>query len=396
MRQGIFLLGCICCLFITNTTSQYLGIGMVGLASYGILICLFLQYLFFDFKKVLQREFRLELYVIIVFILYSSLKLIDNQIEAIQSAFFFLVIPMMTSIIVRIQSVLTKNKIIKIILAFFLINCFIAIMERIFTVNIFPYKEEILNIYINQKKWEFRSSALLGHPLKNALCTATILGFILISNFSNRYKVLCLVLGALSLLCFNARGAILITAIISLYNLYLMYKRSGQVRPTITLLNVFFISLFLFSFYYLVTETSLGGRLYNAQLIDGSAKTRLQVFDSFLYIKNYDLWIGNPSLYEHITFKLGAAGIENSYIVLILYYGILFGIPIIILLISYIIKFIKRYRFSDRVTIICSFLVIGSMNNSLAGATPWIVLILCMQTFPYLQKSVKRTRLRFS
>lgn len=90
MKNLILYIGCFLCLFITTTTAPYLGIKSVGIFSYGILIILFFYSLFFNFRFFKKRNFKIEWYIIIVFLLYGLIKLVDDDIESVQSSFFFL------------------------------------------------------------------------------------------------------------------------------------------------------------------------------------------------------------------------------------------------------------------------------------------------------------------
>lgn len=79
--------------------------------------------------------------------------------------------------------------------------------------------------------------------------------------------------------------------------------------------------------------------------------------------------------------KLGAAGVENSYIVLVIQYGIPLFLVIVILYYNLIKRFLRHYTLFNKFIILTSFLVVGSANNALAGFAPWGFLILCFYTF---------------
>lgn len=388
MKNLILYIGCLLCLFITTTTAPYLGIKSVGTFSYGILIILFLFSLFFNFRFFKKRNFTIEWYIIIVFLLYSLIKLVDNDIESVQYSFFYLAVPMMISMLLQIQSVQTKQKIAKIVLFFFVLECMLAIYERITYTNTFE-----LNITditsIDFESWSFRSTAFLGHPLNNALCVSIIMGTILVSNINEKYKFIYLIIGLLSILCFNARGATMVMIFVILYYIYLSYKKYGhQIYYKVLLVLVSIIGAIFF--YYIITSTSLGGRLMNYdKIIDGSAQARLDVFEAFNYFSGNDFLFGNQSLYVPIMEKLAQGGIENSYIVIILNFGIIIGVPVIILLILYVFNKLKGFILSKKIIVICSFLIIGSTNNGLADMAPWVFYILSINTLPYINYGFK-------
>lgn len=388
MKNILLFLGVLLCLFITTSTASYIGITSVGLSSYGLLIVLFFYSLFFDYKYFKRRNFKIESTIMILFILFGIIKISMEDYDSLQSAFFFLAVPMMISMLIQIQSIQTKQKIAYIILLFFILECLLAIYERIKFTNIFDdYTTDITALSFEE--WTFRSTSFLGFPLNNAFCVSTIMGSILISKVTERVKLIFVGVGLLSILCFNARAATIIMCFVILYYLFLSYKKYGHKNYYKVLLIL--ISLIgIYSFYYLITETSFGGRLTNYdKVIDGSAQARLEVFAAFDYFSGYDFLFGNQSLYLPIMNKLGQGGIENGYIVIILRYGIIFGLPIIILLILYFFQRLKNFTFPNKIIMFCSFLIIGSSNNGLADITPWVIFILSINTLPYINYGFK-------
>lgn len=229
--------------------------------------------------------------------------------------FFFLAVPMMISMLVQIQSVQTKQKIAKIVLFFFVIESILAIYERITNTNTFELNiiDDITSI--DFESWSFRSTSFLGHPLNNALCVSIMMGTILVSKINEKYKFIFLIIGFLGILSFNARGATLVMSFIIIYYFYLSYKKYGRqiyYKTLLVLASIIGVSFF----YYIITSTSLGGRLMNNdKIIDGSAQARLDVFEAFNYFSGKDFLFGNQSLYVPIMEKLAQGGIENSYIV---------------------------------------------------------------------------------
>ena len=389
MKNLILYIGCFLCLFITTTTAPYLGIKTVGIFSYGILIILFFYSLFFNFRFFKKRNFKIEWYIIIVFLLYGLIKLVDDDIQSLQSSFFFLAVPMMISMLVQIQSVQTKQKIAKIVLFFFVIESILAIYERITYTNTFELDiiDDITSI--DFESWSFRSTSFLGHPLNNALCVSIMMGTILVSKINEKYKFIFLIIGFLGILSFNARGATLVMSFIIIYYFYLSYKKYGRqiyYKTLLVLASIIGVSFF----YYIITSTSLGGRLMNYdKIIDGSAQARLDVFEAFNYFSGNDFLFGNQSLYVPIMEKLAQGGIENSYIVIILKFGIIIGVPVIILLISYVFNKLKGFILSKKIILVFSFLIIGSTNNGLADITPWVIFILSINTLPYINYGFK-------
>jgi hypothetical protein len=396
MKNIILYLGILTCLFITPSTSKFLDVSKVGTYSYGISLLLLLSVLLTRPDKLMRISLEKEYLVCSVFFLYFFLQIFGRDYENIKNGFFFMIAPILVSILVSTQNVSVKRYIVYLVLLFFFAECGLALYERYFEVNIFPYEENDSAVIGNVDSWMFRSSAFLGHPLNNALAISIIMGFIFVSNFSDFFKSISISIGFVSLLCFNARGAIIIWCFIILYYYWkkIQYSR-------VQLYKLFFLFLapvILFSIYYVMFHTILGGRLVNEEkILDGSALTRLDVFSSFNYISAFDLLLGNSDNYKIIMDKLGAGGIENSYVVIIVNYGIIVGILLIIALFNLVVRYLGDYRETwMRLIIIMSFVLIGSLNNSLAINTPWNIFLICANVFPFLriyesEKSYKLT-----
>jgi hypothetical protein len=337
-----------------------------------------------------------RLIVVGVIILFFKL-LIDHNDPIYKSVIQLLIVPALLLIFLN-RLTLSKNKILyKTMLFFFVIECSLALYERIMMIHIFYYDKGL----DSTEDWAFRSRSLLGDPLNNAMIVTTILSFILSSNrVKTINKIIFFVLGYISLFCFNARGAIIVSTVIMLP--YLLFKTSQQrlfkenKAASIISIFIFFGLLFI-----LIFSSDLGGRIvHNDKLIDGSAQTRLKVFEFSRYIDTMDLFIGNSGNTLLLMKKLGAGGIENGVIAMIIYYGIIFTIPILLLLFFFQYDMLKKYTRFERCLILAVFYLIGLMNPNLIHPEQWIIFIFsyfAFRSFPYLddQKFSKKIKLNF-
>ena len=365
-------------MFLSTSVAAKIGIMQVGTFSSIILVILFFIKLLNDTKNKLFVTFKEQFNIVLLGLFIIIIKIALGQAEQINIVIFLFIVPMFISVLIGTQNRYNKKIIKNLILFFFIAECFLAIFERILTINIFDYVERMDGI--NIEDWGFRSSAFLGHPLTNALCVSIILGFILISTMKISLKLFYMILGFISLLCFNARAAILIWILLgSIYLISLISNKKTKQKVAISI-TLFFISVVYF-LYELIVNYGFGGRIVNEKINDGSSQTRLDVFDSFLYIKDTDLWFGNANNYIPIMKKLGAAGVENSYVVLVIQYGIPLFVVIVILYYNLIKRFLTHYTLFNKLIILSSFLVVGSANNALVGIAPWGFLILCIYTF---------------
>jgi hypothetical protein len=191
-------------------------------------------------------------------------------------------------------------------------------------------------------------------------------------------------------LCFNAKAAIILWTVLIII---LIYYLSFKSKKKLSAFSYFLIISALVITITLILEQGFGDRITNNKLFDGSAQTRIEVFSSFDYVSSYDLLVGNPDSYYYITDKLGAGGVENSYIVLILEYGIPMTILLLFLYIVWMRKLFRGIRFNIQLLLLVSFIGLGSANNSISTAPPWIFFILCYNAFlPDLQKFIELKR----
>lgn len=382
MKYLLFI-GVIIYMFLSTSVAAKIGIMQVGTFSSGVVVFLFFVKLILDDDNILFVKFKEEFNIILIGFLIVLLFLMFGYFKYINSVIFFFIVPMTLSIVLGAQNKSNKKNIRNLILFFFISECLLAVYERLNLINIFPYIKEINES--DMEAWSFRSSAILGHPLSNALCVSTIMGFILISQIKLKLKLFYLILGFISLLCFNARAAILIwILLLSIYLINLIRSPTTKKRVVQTL--ILFLLVIIYLIYILIVEYGFGGRIVHDDINDGSAKARIDVYSVFSYVSNIDLWYGNPSNYLPLMKKLHAAGIENSYIVLILNYGILMFSIIIFFYYRLIGRFIKHYSLYFNFIILTSFLVVGSTNNALVSSMPWVFLILCFHSFPIFKR----------
>ncbi len=256
----------------------------------------------------------------------------------------------------------------KIIFLFFTAECLIAIYERYtFTYVLYTIKDiDLDNIGEN---WGFRSAALLGHPLTNGMAVAVIMAFIVVSSIDLKIKLFFVILGYISLFCFNARGATIVVTFLVIPSLFVkMYKNRETYKNTL----IVTASILITCISYSIFTTDWGGRLVNSErLIDGSAMTRLAAFSFYKFISVQDLLFGNIDNYLFLTRKLQAAGVENGLIVLMINFGVVLSLPLIFVLFRFHYNKLKVYKKKDRNIVLAVFYIIGLMNPNLSDPLQW-------------------------
>jgi hypothetical protein len=358
-----------------------------GLKNIGVIYTLIFTFIFFikllsDKNKLFFSKYKEEVGIVLIGGVIIFIKIFLGQLAQINEVFNFFMMPMFLSFLLGTQNKFNTKIIKNLILIFFIAECFLAIYERIFLINLFP--SIILDDEVFIENWGFRSSSFLGNPLANALCVSTIMGFILVDSMKITYKLFYLILGFVSLMCFNGRGALIIWVLLAfIYILNVIRKNNNK---KIKLLAVIFMMTSSYFVYNLMVNYDIGSRILNDGLIDGSSKTRIEVFDAFNYIDSSDLWFGNAQNYEKVGGKLGVNSVENSFIVLIIKYGVIMFSIFFVLYYKWIKKLLKNYSGYNKFFILSSFLLLGSTNNALAGSQSWFFLVICFYSFPIISQ----------
>lgn len=271
-----------------------------------------------------KRDVKTPLQILVLAVVFILVKRLLGQ-DYFKIYLCFLGFPMLVAICLQFESMKNISLLRKLLLLFFIIECGLAVYEKSIGANVFPDRTDSMTaeqlMYYNPEYWQFRSGSLWGHPLNNAMIVAVFMSFIVISKIKLKYIIPLVTLGYVSLYCFNARGAILVASALVMPMLFYRVHRSVfKYRKWVYLV----LAVITFYLVKILMTTSLGGRIFMGdELIDGSARTRLDVFAFTEYISLTDLFWGNPDLYMFVMGKLQAGGVENGAITLILAHGLI-------------------------------------------------------------------------
>lgn len=250
---------------------------------------------------------------------------------------------------------------------FIIINCIVTYYEK-YTMSVLFWKDD--NIIMNTLDSDmsmFRASGFLGHPVLGGFLLSIVLSFVLASEGRKKQSIIIAILILLSLLCINTRTNIVVscTFILFLYRKQLFSIKKIRMNY---LTGIILICLFCF----LLFDTDLGGRLMNIKIGDNSTMARFEAFDFVKYVDlNVLLW-GDLNLADVITKRMFASYIENGYIVLLLNYGLLFGLPLIILLTRCQWILLSIYPTSIRISLLLVFVASASTNTHIGHSIPWV------------------------
>lgn len=255
----------------------------------------------------------------------------------------------------------------------FMANACIAIYERL-TLSLImepDMDEEILQAQMVSDEMDssrFRAFALFGHPLTNANIMAFMSFIIYYSTLVNKKnRIIFTILGLLSLLCFNARGAILVSIILLSILMFLEIRTIKQ-KIMLSIIAIAFLGFFYFADISIDLEL-WGGRLYTNEIMDDSAAARITTINEFFSIPFKDLIIGGNHL------SIG----ENGYLMILAEYGLIIGgFKIFVeIFLSYKLLY-KGLGRIPRIIIVSSLILIGSTNNNLCFPIVFPMYMLCI------------------
>jgi len=245
-----------------------------------------------------------------------------------------------------------------------LLNSYVAIGERLFSVNLFPVTAHFGDI--------FRSTALLGHPLNNALITLVVFIYVAAVAIPVKRKIYIMTVLFTALICFGARGALYVSilALLLLFIIPAFVSRSPYFKKINKANIILLVAGMLGMLVYLTLNTTLGERLVDASFYDSSAEVRTQAFD-VIDINEIGQYLGAKSQDDIDTMSYYAEVeiIENFFIIWILKFGLL--ITAVLLLLLYRLFYARiPIRSGIKKHIMVLLLFAGAAtNNSLATNT---------------------------
>lgn len=248
----------------------------------------------------------------------------------------------------------------------FIVETALAIFERIYGQSILGWYGEIIFSIDMLGSSGFRSTALYGHPLGNALIVSTMMSFILISKLKYSIKYPLWFLGYISILCFNTRGSIVGNALLFIVyhaNIFFLNKRmSDSSKVSMFLLTIIIVCGGYISIFYL----GLGGRLLNMGLLDeSSAQVRVDAWTIFDFYSIEDFLFGHT--HEEvmlIQYRVGYYKLENPWLGILLRNGFFFLILYIVLYFFLIKKLLKEYGLFDKFFVSATYFLLASTSNS--------------------------------
>lgn len=266
-----------------------------------------------------------------------------------------------------------------ILLSFFIINSSIAIIEMLVRSHLIGWVDSTYSegVKIYAANSTFRSVALAGAPLNNALLTTILNLYILFSDIKIKKKFLLFGLGYVAILAFNARAAIVVNAIAFFFYYIKEFSHLSMRQKGFSLFALLFLFLGVL---FLIFNTNMGSRLLETESLedDGSIAVRLRLFEkiSELDYKQF-IWGDKLSNVRLLMEYIGVAIIENFWICYILHLGIAALVVFTYLYYKLICKIFRGLSRYDSFVIAFCFILLASSNNSLySGYTPLLTFLL--------------------
>ncbi len=344
--------------------------------AYVLIIC------FFVAKTKIHGVFQWSYLLFLIFISFFNLKTGRNVDMKMMLTGFVLPVLLMNYLINfkrEIYCSLAK----KAILVFYCSVCLLAIVERLLGTT-------ILVSDMGNADEGFRSWALCGHPLANALLVSIAMSFIILSEL--QYKLELFFLGMVALLCFNTRSSMMYWAAASIvYYLYLLKSHDKLSRKYFYYLLFAGVAVSVLMLYF-----GFGNRIINMGAYDeSSAAVRVNIFNIFDYYSLNSFKFGfSAKDIEMIQYRSGIYGmiIENYWLLFLLRFGYIFTAILSGFIFVFMRRNLKGRKTFDVFYIMTAFLLISSTNNSLSTPNNGILLffVLCSFAFGKIDKQTKK------
>lgn len=258
-------------------------------------------------------------------------------------------------------------------------NALLAVGEALSGANLVPASLESSGLVAEV---QFRATAFLGHPLHNALITASLLPAVTLLPLSRVGQIMLILLLLLSLLAFGGRTSIGLAVL--LYGPYFFISACRKaLRGGFNYLQLTGGSLALMlgttGVLGFVAATGLGDRIFKNMKMDNSAGVRLKVWDAFDYLSESDFWFGiAPIDIDHIALLMGLdpkyEAIENFWIYNFMQFGVVGFTPFVVALACLVLVLWRAATPPMRVATLLYFLV-ASTANTLAAKTMSLMLL---------------------
>ncbi|QSX76048.1 VpsF family polysaccharide biosynthesis protein [Lysobacter arenosi] len=252
------------------------------------------------------------------------------------------------------------------------LNAIVAIAEYAFGSHVLPQPYSF---------GFFRASALMGHPLANALVAATCVFASMAMPWRPLVKFPYIALLVASLFAFGARGALLVTTIgllvatLALPHVTTFGRKNRIILMPLSVVGVAFIATAILG---VIFGSELGYTIASRMSADDSTGARLASVEVLSWFSASELLLGVDT--GNLTYLLEQAGVpivENFWVGMLLR----LGAPLLLVLCAsnafLLVRYARRAQFFVPLTLV-GFLAVASTNNSLATKSCALVVLVVL------------------
>jgi hypothetical protein len=246
---------------------------------------------------------------------------------------------------------------------------------------------------------DWRSSAFLGHPLTNALVTGTYAVALMLGggrDLPSWARIPALGLQAFAMLAFGGRMAMALMAVYGAawagwHALNVLNGRRMSVNAAAAF--VFVVPLVVIGFGLLIGDGFFDKFLMRFVEDEGSAASRLRMFDLLSQLSWEELFTGPDPIYVMQLQRLNgiAFGIESFWVGFVAYYGLLITIPFLIGMIAFWIDLGRSATWQGWWTILF-FVAVCTTSASLSGKTTVIGILVVINLTMFRRSLAVRRR----
>jgi hypothetical protein len=298
------------------------------------------------------------------------------------AAFFIdtLVVPgLMTLLLARLDLV-TQRRLFTLCCVFLVGNALLGIGEQLLKKGLIPVNAG--GVLLTDDL--FRATALLGHPLSNALVTG--FGLFLLYRLHGRVaRFTCCLIAIAALFSFGGRTAlgaagVLFAGLVAID--LVRYARQGGLSYREITGGTAFLVLALGAIIALVASGVIGERIMGKLTWDSSAQVREKSIQVLYLIDRWQLMFGlSPSEITKIMLKAGInapyEAIENFWVLLVLQVGVALTALFTICLLAFLVRLALLGGVAIGLSLV-TFLIAASTSNSLASKTEVLVIVTAM------------------
>lgn len=350
------------------------------------------------YKRSLTKVDRAAMLIVCSALLWLCIRYLLGIRGEYSGAVYILILPalLMAALPQKLSIDSIKLRIILTRLLFYIYvaECTVAITEYILQFHIFGFVDTTYakGLVHYSTASGFRSVALFGSPLNNALIMTTMMLFYLFNpGIGIKRKIALWILGLAAIFCFNARSAI----IINLLSFVIFVVRQAIDRGRPVGKHYLAFSLVTVAIVWLMYHYGWGDRLWTIRDInsDSSINVRLRLFE---YVGNINwtdyLWGHSVDSIRHeMSTLIGVRIIENFWILYIFHFGIVATLFFLLFYCALCRLLLKPYHLFDKIVLPGLFILQASTNNSLySGFVPLFTFLLCC----YVYRPVALTRLK--